>query len=292
MSVRRPQWDDLPRGARAAVESKCGAVLKAESASDGIMPGVAARLHTESGRVFVKAIPNHSRAVRLYVRERDANLALADGVPAPRMLWSGDAEGWMLLLFEFIERGRSADLSPTSPDLPGVLDALSRLGRAGGPLPPVSVNLEVLREKAAALLAQNLDGPQWGMYADALDRLSWTALAGDALLHYDLHGGNLLTAGGRTYLIDWSFACRGAAWIDAAMLVPRLVGAGHTPAQAESLMAAVPAWKAAPADAVTGLAALWTMFREYKTLHGPQEGRAFRARAAEAGRSWMRHRMR
>jgi hypothetical protein len=36
------------------------------------------------------------------------------------------------------------------------------------------------------------------------------------------------------------------------------------------------------------LAALWTMFRDYKALHGPQEARAFRA---QAGRSWVSYRM-
>jgi hypothetical protein len=34
------------------------------------------------------------------------------------------------------------------------------------------------------------------------------------------------------------------------------------------------------------------MFREYKALHGPLDGRTFRAQAAQAGRSWVSHRMR
>jgi Ser/Thr protein kinase RdoA (MazF antagonist) len=111
-------------------------------------------------------------------------------------------------------------------------------------------------------------------------------------LHYDLHAGNLLATGSRIYLIDWSFACRGAAWIDAAMLVPRLIEVGHTPAQAEALLAGLPAWRAAPPDGITGLAALWTMFREYKALYGPEESRGFRAQAARAGRAWVSHRIR
>lgn len=55
-------------------------------------------------------------------------------------------------------------------------------------------------------------------------------------------------------------------------------------------MDGLPAWKTAPADAVTGLAALWTMFREYKALCGPPESRSHRAKATEAGRVFRRSR--
>lgn len=91
-------------------------------------------------------------------------------------------------------------------------------------------------------------------------------------------------------IVDWSFACAAAPWIDAALLVPRLIEAGHTPAAAERLASRLPAWRTAPAPAVTALAALWTLFREYKALHGPADARAFRAQAAAAGRAWITHR--
>ncbi|WP_132193428.1 hypothetical protein [Actinomadura darangshiensis] len=78
--------------------------------------------------------------------------------------------------------------------------------------------------------------------------------------------------------------------VDAALLVPRLIEAGHSPAQAEALVAAHPGWRAAPPDAVTGLGALWTMFREHKAMRGPEEARAFRAEAAQAGRAWVAYR--
>ncbi|QXJ24397.1 phosphotransferase [Actinomadura graeca] len=288
--MHKLQWDDLSDAARNAIEARCGAVLKAESAERGIMPGVAARLDTECREsAFLKAIPRDGPAVRLHLRERAANLGMADGVPAPPMLWSGEAGGWLLLLFHFVDGGRSADLSPGSRDLPGVLDAVSRIEGSGGVLPPVSVNLEMLKKTAAAFLAEGLGGSRRGTYAEALDALPWAALEGDELLHYDLHSGNLLATGRETFVIDWSFACRGARWVDAALLAPRLVEAGHTPARAEALVAGLPTWDAAPAEAVTGLAALWTMFREYKALYGPREHRGFRTRAAEAGWAWLRH---
>ncbi|TDD91107.1 hypothetical protein E1293_02765 [Actinomadura darangshiensis] len=115
-------------------------------------------------------------------------------------------------MFEFIGGGRSADLSPGSPDVPGVNDAVSRLGGPGGALPCVSVNLDVLQKTAAALLGENLRGRWWGMYAEALEGLSLESLRGETLLHYDLHSGNLHVAGQGVYVIDWSFLCRGQGW--------------------------------------------------------------------------------
>ncbi|MGW0590975.1 hypothetical protein [Streptosporangium sp. NPDC002607] len=105
-----------------------------------------------------------------------------------------------------------------------------------------------------------------------------------------MHPGNFRIDDGRTYVIDWAFAVRGAGWVDAVMLAPRFIEAGHTSEQTEALLARVPAWRSAPADAVTGLAALWTLSRLYKARFGPVEGRDFRTRAAEAGGAWVRHR--
>jgi hypothetical protein len=98
-------------------------------------------------------------------------------------------------------------------------------------------------------------------------------------------------ADGAVLAVDWAFACAGAPWIDPALLVPRLIEAGHSPGSAKRLVARLPAWRSAPASAVTALAALWTMFREYKALYGPGSARPFRAQAARAGYAWVSHRM-
>ncbi|TDC86889.1 hypothetical protein [Actinomadura sp. 7K507] len=166
--MRKHRWDELPEEARAAVEDRHGTVFKAESAERG----VTARLHTEGGSFFLKGVPANDPATRLFLRERAANLTLSPAVPAPRMLWTADAGGWALHMFDFIDGARHADLSPGSAELPGVLDTLSRLGGPGGTLPSVLVNLEMLQETAAALLGKNLSGPQWGMHAEALKALS------------------------------------------------------------------------------------------------------------------------
>jgi hypothetical protein len=291
--VAKPQWGDLPDAARAAVTARCGTVIKAESTERGIMPGLAVRLYLEDGAsLFLKGIPHDSHAARLYARERVANLAMADCSPAPLMLWAEEADGWLLLAFQFIEGGRKADLSPGSADISRVLETITRLSGSSHRLPPVAVNLTMLHEKAAMLLADMPDGPRWEMYADTLSVLDLSDLDGDAFLHYDLHAGNLMVTDRAVYVLDWSYACRGAAWIDSVMLLPRLIQAGHTPDQAEVLISALPGWRDAPSASVTGLAALWTIFREYKALYGPEEGRGFRRQAAEAGRAWIAHRTR
>jgi hypothetical protein len=290
--MERLQWESLPQGRVAAIEGLTGSVLKAESITRGLMPGLAAVLHAGNGRYFLKAVPVTSPAARLYEREMSANAILPASLPAPRMQFCSDVGGWLVMVFDYLE-ARNVDLSPGSRDLAGVLAALGEIGAVleGGAV-PVTQNVAALRDKAAALLGKHSGGHPWDMYRAAITGLDDNDLFGGSLVHYDLHPGNLkVTADGRVLAVDWGFACSGAPWIDAALLVPRLVEAGHSPASAERLMSDIRSWRAAPPGAVTALGALWTMFREYKALHGPMEGRAFRAQAARAGRAWIAHRM-
>ncbi len=287
------QWESLPPGRVTAIEDLTGPVLKAESVTRGLMPGLAAVLHTGNGRYFLKAVQASSPAARLYEREMVANAALPASVPAPRLLFSSGAEGVLVMVFDCLD-ARDADLSPGSPDLAGVLAALGKIGTvpAWDAAPPVTQNVTALRDKAAALLWKHPSGHPWDMYRAAIDDFDENSLVGGSLVHYDLHSRNLkVTGSGQVLAVDWAFACPGAQWIDAALLVPRLIEAGHSPASAERLVTQIPAWRAASPGAVTALGTLWTVFREYKALHGPMDGRAFRAQAAKAGRSWVSHRM-
>jgi aminoglycoside phosphotransferase (APT) family kinase protein len=287
------QWESLPSGPIAAIEKLTGRVVKAESATGGLMPGLAAVLHARNGRYFLKAAPAGSPAARLYEREMAANAGLPAAAPAPRMLSSASADGWLVMVFDYLD-ARDADLSPRSPDLEGVLATLAAIGStpAWRTAPPVTANVTPLRDKAAALLSKQPGGHPWDMYRAAIDGFDGTTLTGASLVHYDPHPGNLkVSTDGAVLAVDWAFACAGAPWIDAALLVPRLIEAGHTPASAERFVARLPAWRNAPAAVVTALAALWTMFREYKALYGPDSARPFRVRAARAGYAWVSHRM-
>ncbi|MBB3724405.1 phosphotransferase [Nonomuraea dietziae] len=293
--MTRLDWEDLPETVRAAVQDRCGAVVKAETATSGIMPGVAARLHTEHGSVFLKAVNADNTAAFLHIREQWASRALPAAVAAPRLLWSDLVEGWHVMGFEYLEHAREADLSPDSPDLHLLLATVADLGRALTPCPAgargVAENIAPLQAKGKHLMDKNALADDHGLYVAALDGLDLAAVEGDTFLHYDLSPSNLLVTPAGVRVIDWSFAACGAAWVEPVMLAPRLIEAGHTPAQTEDLLELVPAWRTAPPAAVTGLVALWTLFRLYKAQFGPELGRAFRARAADAGHSWLAFRL-
>lgn len=288
------QWESLPPDRVAAIEELTGPIVKAESAAGGLMPGMAAFVHAANGRYFVKGIPADSPAAGLYEREIAANAALLASVPAPRMLYSSTEGGWLVMVLDYLE-ARDADLSPGSPDLDRVLSAVAAISAASAWVSalPVQVNLIALQDKATALLARQPGGEPWTSYQAAIERFDAAALTGDRLVHYDLHPGNLkVTADADVVAVDWAFACAGAPWIDAVFLVPRLIEAGHSPASAERLVSRLPAWRTAPASTVTALATLWTIFREYKAIYGPEDDRAFRRQAAHAGRTWVEYRMR
>ena len=292
--MEKLQWESLPPDRVAAIEEVTGSVVKAECTTGGLMPGLAAVVHAGNGRYFVKAAPADSPAALLYEREMTANAALPANVPAPRMRYSSREDGWLVMVLDFLD-ARDADLSPGSPDLDGVLTALAAISaaRVWDAAPRVIANVTALQDKAAALLGKQPGGQPSDRYRAAIEGFDTAALTGDRLVHYDLHPGNLkVTADAEVVAVDWAFACVGAPWIDAVLLVPRLIEAGHTPATAERLASRLPAWRTAPGSAVTALAALWTMFRQYKAIYGPEDARAFREQAARAGRSWVEYRMR
>ncbi|MER6829784.1 phosphotransferase [Streptosporangium sp. NPDC000563] len=291
------KWENLPAEVHGAVEATCGPVEHVTSLRGGLTAGFAARLDTHIGRVFVKAIPDGSPSAPLYQRERLVGAVLPEEVPAPRTLWSGHCAGWITLVFEHVDVERAVDFAPGSPDLPDVLDIVRVLGERltpnpGAAVPSVTDNVEFLTRRADRLLADPpADLRELSAYRTARAGLDWAAIAGDTLLHSDLHEDNLLVQGDGVRLIDWGLACQGAAWVEIALLIPRLILAGHTPEQAEQAAEQVPSWKSAPEAAVTGLAAVWSLFREFVARNGPEHIRASRAQAAMAGRDWVKHRV-
>lgn len=292
------RWEELPAEVRDAVTSTCGPIRDVDSLPSGLTSGMAVRLATASGPLFFKALPEDSPSAKLYQRERRVGAVLPATVPAPQMLRGGHTAGWVWLLVEHVNATRPVDLSPDSSDVADVVDLVRVLGETlvpnpGADVPPVSDNVEFLRRRADALLADPpADLESLDAYRAARAGLDLDALAGDALLHADLHEGNLMAIEGGVRVLDWGLACQGSAWVETALFIPRLILAGHTPEQAETLAAQVPAYKSAPEEAVTGLAAVWSLFREFVARNGPQGIRASRARAAAAGRAWVEYRTR
>jgi hypothetical protein len=76
-------------------------------------------------------------------------------------------------------------------------------------------------------------------------------LAGDTLLHTDLAPHNMLISN-RAHIIDWAWPTRGAAWIDPAVIILRLIEAGHSAADADTwARTSFASWASAPPAAVT-----------------------------------------
>ncbi|GGM89678.1 hypothetical protein GCM10010106_41390 [Thermopolyspora flexuosa] len=290
-------WARLPDEVRNAITHRFGPITDVTPMPTGLTAGTSVRLDTPRGLLFVKALPDDAASAPLYRREARVSPALPDVVPSPQLRWGGHHAGWITLVFDHIEPARQVDIGPEAPDAAAVVDLVRLLGEALAPnpaegLPSVADNVRFLISRADRLLAarpDDLDG--YAMLAAARAQLDEDGLGGDVLLHTDIHEGNLIAGADRLYLVDWGLAAVGAAWVEVALLIPRLILAGHSPEQAERLVEGIPAWKAAPPAAVNGLAAVWSLFREFVARYGPQPIRASRARAAAAGRAWLKYRM-
>lgn len=232
MSMHRRHFHDLPAQARQAIADKTGPIQSARTAEGGLNSGIAAFIHVDGGTVFVKGIPtDHPQAP---AQRREA--AIAPHLPraCPRLYWHMEAAGWDILGYEVIH-GQHADYSPGSPDLPLVAAAIEELQ-------------EITAPRDIAIKAAD---DRWAEYAPP-----GTAhlIAGDTLLHTDLAPHNVLVAE-RAHVIDWAWPTRGAAWIDPAVLILRLLEAGHTLESANGFARRFPSWRSAPALAVQAFAA-------------------------------------
>lgn len=134
---------------------------------------------------------------------------------------------WLVAGFAYVP-GRHADYSPGSPDLDRLAEAVAVLQD----LPcPDQVTWRVER--------------RWSGFTDQAH-----VMTGEALVHKDLNPRNVLITEERAYVVDWATPCRGAAWVEPALLVPRLVGHGHSPREAEEWVAQFPSWSRATAGAL------------------------------------------
>ncbi|QWF78396.1 hypothetical protein [Amycolatopsis sp. CA-230715] len=291
----RTTWEGLPALVRAVIERECGRVLRAEEPSAGRNSDFSATVYTDRGPVFCKGITDaHGKRGAMHRHESMINKWLPHEV-APRLLWQAEADGWLLLGFEHVA-GCHADLSPGSPDLPLVTEAMTTLARELAQCPSGVPSLADKMAWLAGWRRLRHDPPaeldNWSR--EQLDLLvEWEArgleaVAGDALLHTDLHSLNILVAD-RARVIDWAWARSGAAWTDTAHLVVRLIDAGHRPSDAERWAAGIPGWQDVSGTELTGfavaLAGMWTYLRHADPQ--PQ-----RPRLAGSARTWAEHRLR
>jgi hypothetical protein len=214
--TERVMWEE----ARDLIEAQAGPITSARQVSDGRNSAIAVVIN---GDTFVKGsrkAQNLERRINPYVSHLSAPLR-----------WTVDEEKWSLLGFTYID-GREADFRPGSPDLPLMVETISAIGEITCP------DLPMARAEK-----------RWKDYTDRPEKL-----AGDTLLHTDLNPGNILVSDGKAYVIDWAWSTRGAAWTEPASWAVLLIGAGHTPRDAEEWAARIPAWKQAAPEDITSWA--------------------------------------
>lgn len=293
--MRRTTWDALPAGVRNAIEREAGPVLDIDTPDAGRNSDFSATLHTQTGLVFCKGV-NTAEGTRgtMHRHEADINPWLPPTV-APRLRWRTEADGWLLLGFDHVP-GHHADLSPGSPDLPPIADTVSVMTRdlagTGADAPRLAAQWARLApwRRLAKQLPDDLD--PWAQ--DHLDLLVvWEtraveAAGGSSLVHTDLHPLNILVGDGQARVIDWAWSRLGSPAVDLAFLIPRLVAAGHTPAEADTWAETIPVWHNTSRETRTALAVeVWGIW-EYI---GREQPRPLWAKITPAAREVARYQL-
>ncbi|MET8575305.1 aminoglycoside phosphotransferase family protein [Streptomyces sp. NPDC005012] len=311
--VRTP-WRAVPAGLRRRVEDRLGApVVEAANQAGGFSPGVAARVRLADGRrFFVKAVgpePNPDTP-GLHRAEARITAALPASAPVPRLLFSLDRDGWVVLVLEDVD-GRTPAQPWRTDELRRVLTAVGDLSRRLDPSPV-----------AVPTLAEACDSRFRGwrrLLTAAHDRswhdLSWldpwarrnlpllagreagwqAAASGTALVHGDLRADNVLLTEDRVVVVDWPWAAVGAPWFDVVALAPSVLM--HRTAEEAALPlleAHLTARGAAPEDVTTVLAAVAGYFLSSSGLPSPPglpTLRGFQRAQGEAALRWLRRRL-
>lgn len=262
--MNRIGWEGLPSAVRTAVERHVGPVSGSTDAPTGMNSAVACALHSPYGTVFVKAA-EHGHPWAAQHTEAVINPYITP--VSPHLLFRVENGGWDVLVFEFAP-GHSAELGPDSPDLHLVADVVTALGQ----LPLPEIDLPTVQEH----------------FAKDAESEDLEQLAGHDLLHLDLNPDNILV-GLRAQVVDWASPTVGAAWVDVAGLIVRLLDAGHTPQTADRWAHRLPAWRAAPASGIAVHASVNARSWARTAQKAPHP---WAVRLAEAAERWLRYRHR
>ncbi|MBM2623512.1 aminoglycoside phosphotransferase family protein [Actinoplanes sp. LDG1-06] len=275
--AQRPRWSATPARVRSAVEEVCGArAVKVRDVSGGMSPGPAAILALANGRrVFVKAVSASAGAQshRFYRREVVALEAMPAAAPTPRLIGSVEVGDWCALVMTVAE-GSVAGPPWTADGVRLVEQACEQIAKLRAPtaVPRIGELLTDL-DGWRRLRPDQLDAWERDHVKELADLADgwpeWTA--GPALVHQDVRADNAVIdiAGGRAVLVDWSFGCAGAAWLDRARLAADIVGTGHHDGPAAALEAARNVLAGLPPGAIRFVAALAGMWRYRSTLPEP-----------------------
>jgi hypothetical protein len=253
---------DPGEGFWSLIEPLTGKVTATRHSRHGYSSDVTALVECEAGAGFVKAVREPSVHVSSFEREAAINPHVRTVSPALR--WQVREQGWFVLGFEVVS-GADTDFAPGSPDLPGVVDVVGRIGALACPE-----------------IASDWRESRWDRFTDRPE-----LFAGDALLYTDINPANVMAGDSGVWVVDWAWPTRGAGFIDPACLVVQLVAAGHSPAEAEALASGCAAWRAADRVAVDEFAAATVrMYRRFEA----RDPEPWRKAMTEAVTGWAEHR--
>lgn len=260
-TAQRLEWRFLPPHVRELVEDRCGSkVVDAESQGAGFTPGFASVLTCEDeSRYFVKAAAAKAQKMFAHSYREEARklAALPPAVPAPRLLWSYDAD-WVVLGLEYVDAH-----NPRRPwradELDACLDALESTADVLTPAPE-ALELELLADDFADL--PGLWSHQRTVHPD-LPRLEEAATlaagfldvcGGKSVVHTDVRGDNaLIRPDGSALFCDWNWPALGADWVDTLLM---LVGPRGDGLDVETVLASRRLTRDLPAEHVDATLAM------------------------------------
>ena len=303
----RVDWADVPGQVRAEIERACGArVVEDVTAPGGFSPGLAARIVCADGRRwFVKAASGQVNPDTLRLHRQEARilgeldpLIRSGRLPAPRLRATIEHGSWFALILDDID-GRHPALPWEDRQVGQVLGALDRLADVLTPAPITApaiaqylgADFTGWRTLAQARGDERLDPWSCARLADlAAVEATWAAHAGGTtLLHADIRADNLLIAGRGPVVVDWPWACRGAAFVDVVLFAPSVAMQGGPPPA--DLIASSRHGRAAGREALAALACGMAGYFTERSLRPPPPGlptvRAFQAAQGEVTRRWL-----
>ncbi|MEW2530314.1 protein kinase [Streptomyces sp. NPDC047071] len=248
-----------------------GAVGHVRTPARGFSSDFAAVVEGEKGRFFVKAMFNVPGGRKdSLLREQAINPFVQP--LSPSLVWSagGDEDGWIILGFEVIE-GRASRFEKGSSDLSAVVETLDRIAGLGLP------------EAAKGWSEDRWDGFATSASEAALFR-------GNTLVHSDINPSNIIIGERGTWVVDWSWPTRGAAFIDPGCLVVQLIAAGHTPESAEGWASRCSAWTSADPRAIDAFAL--ASLRMHRYFSGRDPHVPWLTAMAESAEAWVERRRR
>ena len=293
----RLEWKFLPPEVRALIEDRLGSpVAKAVSQTAGFTPGFASVVTGEDGSsTFVKAASRAAQAeiASSYAEEARKRQLLGDQVPAPRLNWISDEDGWVVLGFENVPSRQ-----PKRPWKPADLDRALDLAEAivtSTASVPAELALQPLYVDLPPLLTGWSGVPEdWPHHDEASALAASFADVPDNrhFVHADLRDDNILFgADGRTLACDWNWPALGPVWEDSVDLLLAAHGDGL---DSDAYLRARPLTRDADPDHIDAwLAAICGFMLFARNRPGPSASPHLRTHTdwyAEVAWSWLSQR--